>query len=177
MRVSDAIAVESKIGIEPVSGKRGRAAFVDIGRTLAAQVPHSVPQMRAEQLELVDPDKNPFFGHADVQLFIAYRDGKPVGRISAQIDRLALGIPEEQGLGPGTGMFGYFDAEDEAVAKALLSEAENWLKAKGMTRVIGPISMSVWEEPGLLVRGQDHAPMVMMGHHPERYEGYIAGNG
>ena len=156
---------------------RDRAAFVDLGRRFAAQLPHSVPQMRAEQLELINPGKNPFFGHAEAQLFIAHRDGKPVGRISAHIDRLALEVPSEQGMGPGTGMFGYFDAEDEAVASALLVAAEDWLRTQGMNRVLGPISMSIWEEPGLLVRGQDHAPMIMMGHHPERYAGYIAGAG
>ncbi len=154
-----------------------RAAFGELGRRFAAQVPHSVPQMRSEQIELVHPDKNPFFSHADVQLFIAYRAGKPVGRISAHIDRLALTIAPEQGMGPGTGMFGYFDAEDSDVAKALLDTAEAWLKAKGMSQVLGPISMSIWEEPGLLVRGQDHAPMILMGHHPAEYEGYIAGHG
>ncbi|MBB3034840.1 hypothetical protein FHR91_002442 [Erythrobacter lutimaris] len=162
---------------EPVTDKRGRAAFVDLGRAFAARLPHSVPQMRSEQIELVDPDKNPFFGHADAQLFIAYRDGKPVGRISAQIDHLALAVPVEQGMGPGTGMFGYFDAEDAQVAASLLDRAEEWLKAKRMTRVLGPISMSIWEEPGLLVRGQDHAPMVMMGHHPAHYAAFIEARG
>ncbi|MEL7730242.1 N-acetyltransferase [Citromicrobium bathyomarinum] len=170
-------AQTGEIVIEPVTDKRGRAAFVDLGRRFAAQVPHSVPQMRSEQIELVTPGKNPFFGHADVQLFIAYRAGEPVGRISAHIDHLALDVPAEQGLGPGTGMFGYFDADDEAVAGALLDRAESWLRDKGMTRVLGPISMSVWEEPGLLVRGQDHSPMLMMGHHPEHYAGYITGHG
>ena len=156
---------------------RDRAAFVDLGRRFAAQLPHSVPQMRAEQLELIHPGKNPFFGHAEAQLFLAHRGGKPVGRISAHIDRLALEVPAEQGMGPGTGMFGYFDAEDEAVASALLAAAEDWLRTQGMNRVLGPISMSIWEEPGLLVRGQDHSPMIMMGHHPEPYAGYIAGAG
>ncbi len=156
---------------------RDRAAFVDLGRRFAAQVPHQVPQMRSEQIELVHPDKNPFFRHADVQLFIAHRGGRPVGRISAHIDHLALTIPPEQGMGPGTGMFGYFDAEDEAVATALLEKAEDWLRDKGMTRVLGPISMSIWEEPGLLVRGQDHAPMIMMGHHPAHYADFITTRG
>lgn len=165
------------IVVVPVTDKRGRAAFVDLGRHFAAQVPHSVPQMRSEQLELVDPGKNPFFGHADVQLFIAHRGERAVGRISAHIDRLALEVPAEQGMGPGTGMFGYFDAEDMEVATALLAEAEGWLRAQGMTHVLGPISMSIWEEPGLLVRGQDHAPMIMMGHHPAHYQGFIEGNG
>ena len=168
---------DQNIVIEEANGKAGRAAFVDLGREFAASVPHSVPQIRSEQLELIDPGKNPFFGHASVQLFIAYRAGKPVGRIAAHIDHLALELPAEQGMGPGTGMFGYFDAEDEAVAHALLARAEAWLRDKGMTRVIGPISLSIWEEPGLLVKGHDHSPMIMMGHDPAHYQPWIEGAG
>ena len=164
---------EPNLVIEAVAGKTGRAEFVDLGRAFAARVPHSVPQLRSELLELVDPNRNPFFGHAEAQLFIARRDGRAVGRISAQIDRLALEIPATQGMGPGTGFFGYFDAEDDDVAAALLTAAEGWLRARGTTRVLGPISMSIWEEPGLLVRGRDHAPMVMMGHHPANYRAMI----
>ncbi len=167
----------AEIGIRPVSGKAGRAAFVDLGRDFAARLPNSVPQLRSEQMELVDPDKNPFFGHAKVQLFLAERGGKPVGRIAAHIDQLALAMPVDQGFGPGTGMFGYFDAEDESVAHALLSRAEEWLRGHGMTRVLGPISLSIWEEPGLLVRGQNHPPMIMMGHHPAHYRAWIESAG
>lgn len=162
-----------QIVIAPVSGKKGRAEFVDHGRKVAETLPNSVPQIRSEQLELVNPDKNPFFGHARAQLFIARRDNRPVGRISAHIDELALAMPSEQGFGPGTGMFGYFDADDQDVARALLSAAEEWLRSEGMTKVVGPISMSVWEEPGLLVKGHDHAPMIMMGHHPAHYREWI----
>ena len=166
-----------QIVIRPVSGKSGRGAFVDLGRSFAAREPHSVPQLRSEQLELIDPDKNPFFGHATVDLLIAYRGETPVGRISAQIDHLALEMPADQGFGPSTGLFGYFDAEDEEVAHALLAEAEKRLRERGMTRVLGPISMSIWEEPGLLVRGQDHAPTIMMGHHPAHYRAWIESAG
>ena len=115
----------NEISIEQISGKKGRARFVDLGRAFAAREPHAVPQLRAEQLELVDPSRNPFFGHASHQFFIATRGGKDVGRISAHIDHLALELPVEQGMGPGTGMFGYFDAEDQDVAIALLSVAGN----------------------------------------------------
>lgn len=163
--------------IEAVEGKKGRAAFVDLGREFAARVEHTVPQIRSEQLELIDPDKNPFFGHASVQLFLAKRGGNPVGRIAAHIDHLALELPAEQGMGPGTGMFGYFDAEDEAAAQALLTRAEEWLREKGMTRIIGPISLSIWEEPGLLVKGHDHSPMIMMGHDPAEYQPMIESAG
>lgn len=166
-----------EISIEPVTDKRGRAAFVDLGRVFSARLEHFVPQIRGEQLELIDPAKNPFFGHARVQLFIAHRAGQPVGRISAHIDELALAMPADQGFGPGTGFFGYFDAEDEGIARALLATAAAWLAGEGMTRVLGPISLSIWEEPGLLVRGQDHAPMIMMGHHPAHYAGWIEAAG
>jgi hypothetical protein len=168
---------DSDIVIEHVRDKKGRAAFVDVGNAFSARVPNSVPQLRSEQIELITPGKNPFFGHARAQLFIAKVDGKPVGRISAHIDELALQVPKEQGFGPGTGMFGYFDADSEAVAHALLAEAEKWLLSEEMTRVLGPISMSIWEEPGLLVRGQDHPPMIMMGHHPAHYRGWIESYG
>ena len=169
--------MNGEVVIDPVEGKRGRALFVDTGRRFASREPHAVPQLRGEQLELVDPAKNPFFGHAAHQLFVARRGDAVVGRISAHIDRLALELPRQQGFGPSAGMFGYFDAADEAVAHALLRAAEDWLRGQGMDRAIGPISMSIWEEPGLLVSGQDHAPMIMMGHHPEIYQHWIESAG
>ena len=169
--------MNGEVVIDPVEGKQGRALFVDTGRRFASREPHAVPQLRGEQLELVDPAKNPFFGHAAHQLFVARRGDAVVGRISAHIDRLALELPRQQGFGPGAGMFGYFDAADETVAHALLRAAEDWLRGQGMDRAIGPISMSIWEEPGLLVNGQDHAPMIMMGHHPEIYQHWIESAG
>lgn len=168
---------DAEIRIEEVSDKRGRARFVDLGREFAASLENSVPQLRSEQLELVNPDKNPFFLHGKVAFFIATRGGRDVGRITAHLDHMALAQPAEQGFGPGTGLFGYFDAEDEAVAHALLARAKEWLRGEGMTRVLGPISLSIWEEPGLLVKGQDHAPVIMMGHHPASYAGWIESYG
>ena len=168
---------DADIRIEPVSGAKGRARFVDCGRAFSARLEHYVPQLRSEQLELVNPAKNPFFGHARAQLFIAMRGEEAVGRISAHIDELALAMPAAQGFGPGAGMFGYFDAADEGVAHALLARAQSWLVGEGMTRAVGPISLSIWEEPGLLVKGQDHRPMVMMGHHPAHYAGWIEAAG
>jgi GNAT superfamily N-acetyltransferase len=163
--------------IEAVEGKAGRAAFVDLGRRFSAETPNAVPQLRGEQMELLDPARNPLFDHARVQLFIARRGGRAVGRIAACVDRLMLDMPAEQGFGPGTGIFGYFDAEDESAARALLAAAEGWLREQGMTRVLGPISLSMWEEPGLLVAGHDQPPTVLMGHHPARYQGYVENAG
>ena len=163
----------SEIVIEAVVDKPGRAAFVDLAYRLNAADPNWVPPLRIEALELITPGKNPFFDHADVQLMLARRRGEPVGRISAHIDRLALAQPLEQGMGPGTGNWGLLEAEDEGVARALIGAAEEWLRGKSMTRVLAPLSMSIWEEPGQLVRGHDHPPTVLMGHQAKRYQDYI----
>lgn len=167
----------AQIEITPVSDKRGLKAFIDVAYRINADTPHWVPPIRAEVEELLTPGKNPFHDHARVQYFLAWRGGKVVGRISAHIDELALKQPPEQGMGPGTGNWGLFEAEDEEVAKALIARAEQWLRDEGMTRVLAPISMSIWEEPGLLVKGFDHSPMIMMGHNKPEYQGWIEGAG
>lgn len=165
----------AEITVAPVANKADLNAFIDLAYRLNRSDPNWVPPLRFEQVELLTPGKNPFFDHADVQLMLARRGGAVVGRISAHIDRLALAQPAEQGMGPGTGNWGLLEAEDEAVAAALIGAAEDWLRDKGMTRVLAPLSMSVWEEPGQLTKGFDHPPTVMMGHQPERYQHYIEG--
>jgi GNAT superfamily N-acetyltransferase len=161
------------ISVEPVEGKRDFDAFVDFAYAINANDPNWVPPLRSEVVELLNPRKNPFHEHAKVQLFLARRDGRVVGRISAHYDELALAQPPEQGMGPGTGNWGLVEAEDEAVMQALIARAEEWLRDQGMSRALGPISLSIWEEPGLLVKGHDHPPMVMMGHNRPEYEGWI----
>ena len=165
--------VAEPLSVMPVAGKGDLKAFIDLPYRLYANDPHWVPPLKSEVREQITPPGNPFFEHATVQLFLARRGGIVVGRISAHIDRLALAQPPEQGSGPGTGNWGMMEAEDEAVMAALIAGAENWLRGQGMTRVIAPMSMSVWEEPGLLVKGFDHCPTVMMGHHDPRYRGWI----
>src|SRR5688500_14548676 len=165
------------ISVEPVAGKRDFDAFVDLAYRINAKDPTWVPPLRAEVVELLTPGKNPFHEHAKVQLFLARRADKVVGRISAHYDELALAQPPEQGMGPGTGNWGLCEAEDQAAAHALIARAEDWLREQGMTRVLAPISLSIWEEPGLLVKGHDHPPMVMMGHNLPEYEGWIEAAG
>jgi hypothetical protein len=80
-------------------------------------------------------------------------------------------------MGPGTGNWGMFEAEDEEVAAALIAVAEDWLRVKGMTRVLAPLSLSIWDEPGLLVKGFDHDPAIMMGHNSPRYQAWIEARG
>lgn len=163
--------------ITPVSSKADRVAFVDCAYRLNASDQNWVANLRSEEISKFTPSKNPFFEHARAQLFLAKRDGRAVGRISAHIDELALKQPVDQGMGPGTGNWGAIEAEDAEVARALIETAEGWLRGQGMTRVLAPMNMSVWEEPGLQVRGHDHAPMVMMAHHNAAYQAWVENAG
>jgi hypothetical protein len=161
------------LSIRPISSKADRKRFVDLAFRLNANDPNWVPPLRAEALELITPGKNPFYEHAEQQLYLAERNGALVGRISAHIDHLWLQMPAEQGGGPTIGNWGLLDAADRETATALIKTAEDWLRAKGMTQVLAPISCSIWEEPGLLVQGHDHPPTIMMGHANAAYQGWI----
>ncbi len=163
----------AKLTIRPVETKKDRKIFVDLPFRLYADDPNWVPPLRSEALGLITPEKNGWFSHAKAQLFLAEEDGRVVGRISAHIDTLALTMPPEQGFGPGVGQWGLMEAERQDVFQALLARAEQWLRDQGMTRVLGPISMSIWEEPGLLIDGYDHPPTIMMGHAKRAYRGWI----
>jgi hypothetical protein len=159
--------------IRPIDSKADRKKFVDLPFRLYKNDPNWVPPLKGEALGLITPEKNGWFSHAKAQLFLAERNDQVVGRISAHIDTLALTMPADKGFGPGCGQWGLLDAEDEETADALIATAENWLKDQGMTRALGPISMSIWEEPGLLVQGYDHPPTIMMGHAKPEYKGWI----
>ena len=161
------------LSIRPVASKADRKAFVELAYRLNAADPNWVPPLRDEVHGLLDPNKNPWFGHARAALFLAERAGAVVGRISAQVDDLMLAQPPEQGGGPGTGNWGMFEAADGEVAAALIAAAEGWLKAEGMTRSVGPLSLSIWDEPGLLIEGHDHPPTVMMSHNNPAYQAWV----
>ena len=167
----------STVTVMPVTSRRERNAFIDVAYRLNASDPHWVPPLRADVAELLNRKKNPFYDHAEVELFLARRGSEVTGRISAHIDFLQHTLPPEQGMGPGTGNWGMFEAEDEESAAALIAAAEDWLRAEGMTRVLAPISLSIWDEPGLLVKGHDHDPVILMGHHSPRYQPWIEGRG
>jgi hypothetical protein len=166
-----------KITLRPVLTKADRKAFVDLPFRLYRNDTHWVPPLKREALGMITPEKNGWFSHAKAQLFLAEEGGQVVGRISAHIDMLALTMPPKQGFGPGVGQWGLMEAEREDIFGDLLASAEGWLRGEGMSRALGPISMSIWEEPGLLIEGFDHAPTVMMGHARPEYRGWIESAG
>lgn len=149
-----------------------KKALVDLAWTMNKEDPHWVPPLKSEVHGLIDPRKNPWFEHAEAAFWLAQRNGKPVGRISAQVDQLVL-----EHMGAGIGQWGMFEAADQEVASELLDAAETWLRERGMTRSMGPFSLSIWDEPGLLIQGFDHSPTVMMGHNSPAYEGWVEAHG
>lgn len=145
--------------IVPVRTPAELHRFVRLPAKLYAGDRHFVPPLLIERKEALSPKKNPLFEHAEVQLFLAVRDGRDVGRISAQVDRLVQD--------PTIGHFGMIAAEDDAdVFAALFAAAEGWLRERGRTRVLGPFSLSINEETGLLIEGFDTPPMMFMPHDP-----------
>jgi hypothetical protein len=148
------------ISVRPVASKADLRAFLDLPFRLYAKDPSWVAPLYLERHEHLDPRKNPYFRHAEVSLFLAFRNGRPVGRISAQVCRL-----RGARYGDGVGQFGFLEAEDDpAVFEALLGAAASWLAARGLTRMQGPFNFSINDEMGLLIEGFGTPPSMMMGH-------------
>jgi hypothetical protein len=150
------------VTLTEVTSKSDLARFVRVPMRLNRNDPNWISPLISEREAALTPASNPFFDHAEVKLWIASRDGRDVGRISAQIDALAPVDPAAP-----AGHFGMIAGEDDPeVFAALFAAAEAWLKARGCMKALGPFNLSVNEEVGLLVDGFDTPPMVMMGHDP-----------
>ena len=150
--------------IVEVKDARGRRDFLHLPERIYADDPAWVPPLLLEQKQRVF-ENAPLFAHCEVAAFVAYRDGAPVGRITAQLDTLQ---PEE--AGGRLGYFGMIEAVDEAdVFAALIDTVRDWLRARGATRMRGPYNLSINEEIGLLVENFDTPPFIMMGHAPRYY--------
>jgi len=149
--------------------KKGLRHFLDVVDTIYAGDPHYVRPLDMDVSDRLDKKKNPFYEHAEGTAFVAYDGDKPVGRITAQFDKLHLERHKDE-----TGFFGFFDTIDNPdVAAALLAEAAKWNAAKGLRAMRGPMSMNINEEIGVLVEGFDTPPMIMMPHH-RPYQGGLA---
>jgi hypothetical protein len=162
----------SGLQIAEVEGRGALNDFIRLPWALYQDDPMWVPPLILERRSQLDP-KNPYFEHATYNSWIAFRGGKPVGRISAQIDQLHLDRYQD-----ATGFFGMLEAENSAATFQLLLEtAESWLRRKGMRRVAGPYNLSINQELGLLVDGFDTPPVMMMGHALPYYAGRVEENG
>lgn len=143
--------------------------FLDVVDVIYRDDPRYIRPLDMDLKDRLNPKKNPFFEHADGVVFTAHRDGRCVGRVTAQIDREHLARYKDD-----VGFFGFLDTIDDAeVARELLARAERWLKARGIKTVRGPFSLSINEEIGCLVEGFDSPPVLMNPHHRPYQGGLI----
>ena len=150
------------IEIVPVTDKALLQRFIRVPFAVHEHDEAWTPPLLMEREEAFSPKTNPFLRRAEVRFWLARRDGRDVGRITAQIDPLA----QRDGEGR-VGHFGCLSVEDDAEAfAALLRTAEDFLKGRDVTHVQGPFSLCINEETGLLVDGFDTPPMLLMGHDP-----------
>lgn len=118
-------------------------------------------------------DRNPFLKHAEIQLWVAAREGRDVGRIAAVEDRM---FNARQAL--PTAYFGFFESKnDPDVSGALFRAASRWAVARGLIRMLGPMNPSSNDECGLLVEGFESSPVFMMPYNPAYYVGLVTGAG
>jgi len=161
------------IAIRRVEGAADWRAFYDIAHVCQGHDPMWVPPLEFLQRQQLNPKANPWFQHGEAAFWIAHKDGRPAGRISAQVDRTHLEIRKD-----ATGFFGFFECiDDQDVANALFAAARAWLKERGLSRILGPFSLNINEESGLLIDGFDCPPRVAMGHAQPYYSKLVEGAG
>ena len=157
------------VEIRPVASRRDLNTFIKLPWRLYRNEPNWVAPLLSDLKEQLDPRRNPFFEHAEAQYFLAFRDGRAVGRVSAHIDR---NMQEFQGN--DWGLWGWFECEnDPEAARALLAAAEHWLRAHGAGTMIGPMSFTTNDECGLMVEGHGRRPIILNPWHHAYYQALL----
>jgi hypothetical protein len=161
------------VTIRPVRTRGELKRFVKVPFEVHREHRQWVAPMIFERMEFLNRDKNPYFEHAQVEYFLAERDGRAVGRISAQIDERW-----DEFQGAGDAMFGFFEsAEDVEAAAALLGAASEWARSKGRNRILGPMDFTTNDEVGILIEGFERRPMILEPWHPPYYRELIEAGG
>jgi GNAT superfamily N-acetyltransferase len=151
------------IEVRPVRTRGELMTFIRLPWRLYQGTDNWVPPLISERKRHLDRQRNPFFEHAEAEYFIAWRGREPVGRITAHVDHLLNEYQDNR-----WGLFGFFEsARDPEVARALLDQAEAWLRERGRDRMLGPLDFSTNHECGLLIEGHEFTPQILENwHHP-----------
>ena len=164
---SDAVSIE-RVG----RGKRDLERFFDVADPIYAGDPNWVAPLRSDVAKVFQ-DENPFFRHGEMQLFVARRGGRDVGRVAAIVDR-----NHNEFHGEKVVFFGFYESpNDPAVSKALLDAVALWGRERKMTILRGPTNPTLNDEAGLLVEGYDSPPVLMMTYNPRFYADLLEGQG
>lgn len=167
--------MNNDVVVKKVEGKAMMKEFIMLPWTLRIYEndPAWIPPVIHDQKKFFNPEKGYFYEVGEVDYFIAYRKGKPVGRITAHINHLY-----EKKYDNDTGFFGFFEAiNDLEVARALFGTAESWLKAKGKKVMQGPQSFSIYDSVGFEVHGLDVRPVIGLFHFAPYYRELVEASG
>ena len=161
------------VEIRPVAGRADLRRFIRLPFRLYRREPKWVPPLLMDEGKRHDRRRNPFFRHAEAEYFLAWRDGRPVGRITAHVDRSFNEYQDN-----AWGLFGFFECErDPEAARALLGAAADWLRERGRDRMVGPMDFTTNDECGLLIEGHDLTPIILSPWHHPYYRELIEGAG
>ncbi len=161
------------LSIEPVRGRAGLRRFLNFPPEVYRDDPNWVSPLLREEKKKLTPGRNPFWEHAERELFLAERAGRIVGRIAAIEDRLFNQYHRSR-----TGAFGFFECRnDPGAAAALLAAAESWLRGRRLEEIVGPLNPCTNDICGLLVEGFDSPPRIMMPYNPPYYPGLLEAAG
>ncbi len=165
--------MNSDIHVEPVRTSKDFKLYRDFPRSVYKGDPNWVPPLNLDFKEKLDKSKNPFFEHADRELFLARREGRVVGRVLGIVDDNHNSFHGEKVV-----FFGQYESFNEAeVTKALLDTVAAWGRAKGMSVLRGPVNINLNDECAMLLEGFDAPPMVMMPYNPKYYNDLMTGYG
>ena len=154
------------VEVEPVASRGDLREFIELPFRLHANAEQWIPPLRIERRLFLSPRFNAFFKHGEAQLFLARRDGRVVGRVSAQIDTAFNDFHDN-----AWGMFGFLELEDDPeAARALFDAAASWLRERGRDRMVGPMDFTMNDESGVLIEGFEREPMVRQAWHPPHYQ-------
>jgi GNAT superfamily N-acetyltransferase len=152
--------------VAPVGSRSDRREFIELPFRLHSNAEQWVPPLKVERRLFLSKRFNAYFKHADAELFLARRDGRVVGRLSAQVDHAFNEYHDAR-----WGMFGFLEVEeDEEALRALLDAAEGWLREQGCERMVGPMDFSMNDEAGVLIEGFELEPMIKQPWHPPYYQ-------
>ncbi len=159
--------------VKPVRTAADLNRFVDFAFDIYRAHPNWVAPLKTDVRKILTPGKNPFWNHAERELFLAEHNGRTVGRIAATVDRNYNDFRKS-----AIGFFGFFESiDDPEVAAALLDTAAAWCREKSMTALYGPANPALNDEVGLLIDGFDSPPMIKTSYNPEYYADLIEGQG
>ena len=153
------------VRVTPVSGRGDLKAFIDLPFRLHANHPLWTPPLKLERRLFLNRKMNPFFSHGEAEYFLAWKDGRVAGRITAQVNDAFNEYQQKN-----WGWFGFLEFEDDQeVVEALLAAADEWCRARGKERMVGPASFAMNDESGVLVEGYDMRPMILQPWNPPYY--------